>query len=134
MESLNDNDSTSDFLETNQKTYSVEVEKYLLQDRHLICAHIQWNEDVSSFAENLEMGSYLITIHNKNYESIRYPIHIERGEEWSTKNPSGSTVPLSFLPKGLLKQNECYIPEGWFKFGGDSQALNPLPIAMALLR
>ena len=114
-------------LQTDQNTYSVEVEKYLLQDRHLICAHIQWNEDVSSFSEDLEMGSYLITLHKNNFESIRYPIQIGRGEEWNIQNPLGVDVPLTFLPKGFLRQNECYVPEGWFMFGGDTQALNPLP-------
>lgn len=114
-------------LETDQETYSVEVEKYLMQDRHLISAHIQWSEEVSSFSENLEMGSYLVTLHKTNFESIRYPIQLGRGEEWSLVSPAGVSTSLSFLPKGVLKQGECYVPEGWFLFGGDTQALNPLP-------
>jgi len=39
----------------------------------------------------------------------------------------GESAPLSFLPKGYLNHDECYVPEGWFLFGGDPQALNPLP-------
>ena len=125
FEYLNGTGSVS--LNTNQNEYSVEVEKYLLQDRHLICAHIQWKENVSSFHEDLEMGSYLVTCHKNGYEPIRYPVQIGRCEKWTTKTPLGTEQPLSFLPSELLKQDECYVPAGWFHFGGDERALNAIP-------
>ena len=73
------------------------------------------------------MGSYLLTFHKKGFDSVSYPVFIERSGHWANINPEGEEEKLHLPPKGFLNADEAYIPAGWFVFGGDPKALNGLP-------
>ena len=69
------------------------------------------------------MGSHLLMIQAKGFETIRYPISIRRQEYWQCI-PPGQDNPVSIkLPKeGTISDEEICIPPGWFVFGGDPEA------------
>ena len=77
----------------------------------------------------LPMGSYLLLLRAKGHDDVRYPVHIGRQDVWDGVPPCEDLMfPISLHPKGLLSENECYIPAGWFLSGGDDQALSSLPL------
>ncbi|MCA9527892.1 MAG: SUMF1/EgtB/PvdO family nonheme iron enzyme, partial [Myxococcales bacterium] len=50
---------------------------------------------------------------------ITYPVHLGRQARWVAPDP----VPLP----PTLAPDEAYVPPGWFLFGGDAAATDPLP-------
>ena len=75
----------------------------------------------------LEPGSYLCKIQGPSRVEVLYPVFIERGQHWDGVPPEGGAPTPIYLPRhGELREDECYIPAGWFWSGGDTQSPKPL--------
>ncbi|MEL6179281.1 MAG: SUMF1/EgtB/PvdO family nonheme iron enzyme, partial [Myxococcota bacterium] len=80
-------------------------------------------------ATELEQGSYLLTLEAPGYDTVRYPVLIERQKHWNTTPPQ-ATAPQSIQlpPKGVLDpETDCFIPAGWFQLGEQGAAYDTLP-------
>ncbi|MEL6341956.1 MAG: bifunctional serine/threonine-protein kinase/formylglycine-generating enzyme family protein [Myxococcota bacterium] len=76
----------------------------------------------------LAMGSYLLVVQAPGRMTVRYPIWLGRQDQWS-QLPPGDTAPRP-LQLPLLQEmraDEVYVPEGWFRSGGDRDAYQSLP-------
>ncbi len=79
-------------------------------------------------AVSLSMGSYLLEIRAPGCHEVRYPVSIGRQEHWDGIPPGESQArPVVLPPQGQLQADECYVPAGWFRSGGDPQAHSGLP-------
>ncbi len=74
----------------------------------------------------LPMGSYLCRITAPGRVPIRYPVRIRRQKPWTSRGPEGET-PIWLPSSGALEADECYVPAGWYRSGGDLQAAWSLP-------
>jgi serine/threonine protein kinase/formylglycine-generating enzyme required for sulfatase activity len=76
---------------------------------------------------NVPMGSYVLRLSRSGYEDLTYPFEIGRGTTWASIRPDGVEVPVQLLPSGQLGDDDCYVPAGWCRLGGDAQTPNSLP-------
>ncbi len=76
----------------------------------------------------LPRGAWCLEISAPGYETIRYPIHLGRGEHWDGV-PPGGTAPFPIrLPRvGELPEDVVVVPAGWTVVGGDPQSSDALP-------
>ena len=76
----------------------------------------------------LPMGSYLCLLRLPDRPEVRYPVCIERGEHWHGEPPEGEAPHPVVLPAdGELGPDECLVPAGWFRCGGDPHEHRSLP-------
>jgi len=116
-------------LDTNPRGAEVLLHRYELKNRRLRPGFVRTIGKTPIIEHPLPMGSYLLIIRAKGHQEVRYPVHIGRQELWDGVPPNGKrTYPISLPPKGLLSENECYIPAGWFISGGDERAMSSLPL------
>jgi len=77
---------------------------------------------------SMPMGSYLVKLSHPGRVTVDYPVFIERELHWDGVRPGGSNPFPVYLPHPAdLREDECYIPAGWFWSGGDPKARNSLP-------
>ncbi|HHH11274.1 MAG TPA: serine/threonine protein kinase, partial [Sorangium sp.] len=76
----------------------------------------------------LPAASYLLRIEHPKCEPVVYPIHLQRDKPWTRPRP-GSSRPhaIALPPKGSLHPDDCYVPAGWCRIGGDRHAIDSLP-------
>jgi eukaryotic-like serine/threonine-protein kinase len=104
----------------------VSLEKYLVQNNRLISAPIRNLGKTPISKLPVDMGSYLLRIRKKGYETLRYPVTIERMRHWIAVPPTSEKVePVRLLPINSLKDDECHVPTGWFWFGGTGVDATP---------
>lgn len=77
--------------------------------------------------KRLPMGSYVARLSKPGYHDAVYPFAIDRGMNWESMRPDGVEVAVQLLPEGDLGPDDCYVPAGWSRLGGDSQTPNSLP-------
>jgi serine/threonine protein kinase/formylglycine-generating enzyme required for sulfatase activity len=76
----------------------------------------------------LPMGRWLVLLEAEGRHPVRYPVAIGREEHWHGVPPGESEPAAVWLPAlGELGPNECYVPAGWCRIGGDPDA--PLGLA-----
>ena len=75
----------------------------------------------------LNIGSYLLTIEAEGYHACRYPIYNQRNDDHDCLEPDGQSFAIQLLPLGTLAEDDCYIPAGWCRLGGDPHTPNSLP-------
>ncbi len=76
-------------------------------------------------AISIAMGSYLCRIQHPNCEEVRYPVEITRQHHWDGIPPGSATpYPIALPRRGMLGQDEVYVPAGWFQAGG-TEGLQP---------
>jgi len=76
----------------------------------------------------LPAGSYLAVLEAPGCAPARYPVWLGRGAAWQSA-PPGETAPrpVRLLPAGVVRSDEAFVPAGWFRSGGDRQAVDGLP-------
>ncbi len=81
---------------------------------------------------SLPMGSYVLRIEAPGREPVLYPVLMGRKHYWSGTPPQGSAPAKIYLPSpDELEPGDCYVPAGWYQFGGDPGALAGLPGKLA---
>lgn len=76
----------------------------------------------------LSMGSYLCLLRLPQHVDVRYPVFIERCVHWDGVPPEGGEPHPIVLPRPEeLGPDDCYVPAGWFRCGGDPQQERSLP-------
>ncbi|MDI1446195.1 SUMF1/EgtB/PvdO family nonheme iron enzyme [Polyangium sp. 6x1] len=76
----------------------------------------------------LDKGSYLLLLDAPGYETVKYPVLIERGEPWDGCPPGGREAHSIKLPRvGELFVDEVYVPAGYTWTGGDPEAPDSFP-------
>ena len=75
----------------------------------------------------LRHGSWMLEIRHPGFDTVRYPVLIQRDEHW-TGAPPGALRPhrIALPPAGVFGPDECYVPAGWF-LSGDPEAADGLP-------
>jgi formylglycine-generating enzyme required for sulfatase activity len=68
----------------------------------------------------LEHGSWLVELSAPGHHTVRYPVHIARREHHAPASP------VVLPPLGTLGPDDCYVPAGPFRAGGDPEALEAL--------
>lgn len=115
-------------LHTSPPGARVMLSRYVEEDRRLVSRFVADLGETPIRRHRLERGRYLLSITADGHETVRYPVSIERNQHWDGIAPGESTptpVPLPLV--GTLGLGECYVPPGWFTFGGDPQAMLPHP-------
>lgn len=95
----------------------VQLHRYVLRDRRLVPEHVRELGRTPLDAVPLPMGSYLLTLHAKDHQTVRYPIHIRRCQQWDGVGPGGHPVPIPLPRLGELGRQDHYVPAGWFRSG-----------------
>ncbi len=118
-------------LESNCPGVVAELYKYEERDRLLVQKLVRKLGPLPLHAEQLEMGSYMVVLRADNHAQIHYPVHIRRQEHWAGIRYRGAKPYKIELPlDGALAPGEIYIPGGFFRSGGDRDAVESLPAAM----
>lgn len=74
------------------------------------------------------MGSYLCVLRAPGRAEVRYPVFIGRQEHWHSCPPGQDEPEPVVLPRpDELGPDDCYVPAGWFRCGGDRAAEGSLP-------
>lgn len=79
----------------------------------------------------LPHGSYLVELSHPDHATVRVPARVHRARAWPTPPPAGAD-PVIRLP-GPLSDDEIFVAQGWFTFGGDPAAADALPATRAWL-
>lgn len=69
----------------------------------------------------LDRGSYMVRIEAPGCALVNLPVLIERETGWVQDEP------VLLPPEDELGSDDVYVPAGWFIFGGDPAAPDPLP-------
>lgn len=78
-------------------------------------------------AVTLPVGSYQLTLRAPGCEPVAHPIEITRLGHWDGVAPGDSLPTPIRLPRtGELGPDECFVPAGWFRSGGDPEAASAL--------
>ncbi|MCB9781187.1 MAG: SUMF1/EgtB/PvdO family nonheme iron enzyme [Alphaproteobacteria bacterium] len=81
----------------------------------------------------LPMGSYVLHLTAPGRVPVRYPVFIGRQQHWSGVGPDGRPRPI-LLPDAAergaerLGIDDCYVPAGPARVGGDDEATHALPV------
>ena len=106
----------------------VSLLRYTERDRRLVPVPVADLGCTPIARRRLPRGRYLLHIEASGYETVRYPVFIQRNSHWDGVAPGESSpTPVPLPPCGTLGADDCYIPPGWFTFGGDPGALLPGP-------
>jgi eukaryotic-like serine/threonine-protein kinase len=73
----------------------------------------------------LPRGSYIMVIRAPNRAPVRYPVSIGRLEHWDGIAPGGvEPAPIALPALGDVRAGAVYVPQGWFRAGGDPRAVD----------
>jgi serine/threonine protein kinase/formylglycine-generating enzyme required for sulfatase activity len=76
----------------------------------------------------LPMGRWLVVLEAFGRAPVRYPVAIGREEHWHGVPPGEREPAPVWLPApGELGPDDCYVPAGWCRIGGDPDAPLGLP-------
>ena len=104
------------------------LHRYVMHNRRLEARFERSLGTTPLRAAAVPMGSYLCTLRHPDRAAVRYPVSIGRGEHWDGISPEGSEPHPIVLPEpGELGPDDCYVPAGWFRCGGDPSQPNSLP-------
>lgn len=77
-------------------------------------------EEASPRQEHLDSGSYLFRLSSPGYQTVSYPVHLQRGQSFSGK--------VKLYTPTEVGEGYIHIPAGEFWFGGDPEAEMSLPL------
>jgi serine/threonine-protein kinase len=102
--------------------------RYERRDRQLVA--VAWGEPLTTPIRELALptGSWRVELTAPGRAPAIYPVVIGRLAHWDGVPPGGSAplaVPL--LPRDTLGPDDCYVPPGWAKIGGDPGAVLAWP-------
>ena len=96
------------------------LHRYVLEHRRLVPRFERSLGPTPLRTVSLPMGSYLCILRHPDRDDVRYPVSIGRGEHWHGVPPEGGDPHAIPLPRvGALGAEDCYVPAGWFRCGGD---------------
>ncbi|MCO4748271.1 MAG: SUMF1/EgtB/PvdO family nonheme iron enzyme [Proteobacteria bacterium] len=108
-------------LQTKPTGARVTLHRYSLEDRRLVPGPAEELGATPLAPRAIPMGSYLCILEHPDCATVRYPVEITRLGTWTPERPV-------VLPKRhQLGQDAIYVPEGWFRVGGDPKAAQALP-------
>lgn len=113
-------------LVTEQPGLRVTLERYTLRGRRLVAVPERELGVTPLRAVSLPLGSYVCRVHPPDGRpAFAVPVHIDRGAHWDGA-PPGSAEPLALrLPApGELGPEDVWVPPGWFRQGGDPDAVD----------
>ena len=102
------------------------LEQYVPHHRRLVPKVIANLGKSPIVSHSLEIGSYRLRLRKPGHHEVLYPVSIGRGEHWDGVDPTGIQRPIHLPKLGVLGENDCYVPGGWFWAGGDKQVLRSL--------
>jgi serine/threonine-protein kinase len=106
----------------------VELEQYVLRDRRLVPVNRGSLGRTPLQAFPLPHGSYRLRILVPDADEVVYPVYIERGHHWDGRAPGDAEPRPILLPRrDDLGAEDVYVPAGWCRTGGDSDAADSLP-------
>ena len=107
---------------------TVQIYRYVEQERRLVLERFAEAGRTPICRFQLPMGRYLCRIEHPDRADVRYPVFIERGHHWDGIPPDGTDPTPVLLPEvDALGPDDCYIPAGWFWFGGDPRGRFDVP-------
>ncbi len=73
-------------------------------------------------------GSYLARLALPGHHTVDYPFQLDRLEHWDGVRPGSEQPHPVVLPRlGELGEDDCYLPAGWCRVGGDHEIQNRRP-------
>lgn len=107
---------------------TVQLYRYEEQNRRLVAVFVHTLGTTPLVEVPMAMGSYLCVLQREGSEEVQYPVEIGRCGHWSGVAP-GETEPepVWLPPAGWLREDEVYVPAGWFRSGGDLSTPQSLP-------
>ena len=105
------------------------LHRYELHHRRLVPRFVRSLGVTPLHEVSIPMGSYLCVLRHPDRMETRYPVSIGRQEHWDGVAP-GTRAPHAIrLPRvGEIGADECYVPAGWFWYGGDLNATEVKPL------
>ena len=103
--------------------------RYVPERRRLVPVFERALGPTPLFDVRLPHGSYLVEVSAPGYQTLRYPVALDRLERWTGVRPTGSApfrVPLA--PEGALGPDEVYVPAGWTRSGDTEPTAGGLPL------
>lgn len=71
----------------------------------------------------MPFGRLLLRLEAEGHHSVVVPVHLHRGEDWSTTPPEGGGLAVIALPPlGALGAGEVFVAPGWCWIGGERHA------------
>ncbi|MCB9779193.1 MAG: SUMF1/EgtB/PvdO family nonheme iron enzyme [Alphaproteobacteria bacterium] len=112
----------------------VHLFRYVAHNRRLVAEPVRALGTTPLVEVPLPMGSYLLRIEAEGMAPVSYPVEIRRGAHWDGVPPGGSApAPVRLLPADRVGPDDCYVPAGWTRIGGDPAAQGPFPTARVWL-
>ncbi|MCB9676740.1 MAG: SUMF1/EgtB/PvdO family nonheme iron enzyme [Alphaproteobacteria bacterium] len=112
-------------LHTDPSGATVEVFRYVQQNRRLVEERVGPTLRTPVLEETLPMGSYLAIVSHPGRAVVRYPFRVTREGHWDGVAPGETApTPIRLPPEGWLGAGEIYVPAGWFVAGGDPEVFS----------
>jgi len=103
--------------------------RYVEHQRRLVLEHLEDLGTTPILDHELPMGSYLVRLEATGCIPVDYPFRLTRMARWSRTRPGDDgPSPIYLPPVGTLRQDECYVPAGWYVCGGDRKLSTSLPL------
>lgn len=115
-------------LESIPSNCSITCAQFQMVNRRLILGESTELESSPLHEYPFEVGSYVLTLSHPDYHSVQYPIYNQRNSHHDGRDPQGQIAPIRLLPLGTLGNDDCYVPGGWCRLGGDPHTPNSLPL------
>ena len=98
----------------------VRLYRFQIAHRRLVPVYVRSLGHTPIQAVTLPLGRWLLEVRSEGMAVLRYPVHIRRGTHWDGIAP-GDDAPtvVRLLPSEALGENDCHVPPGWFRAGGD---------------
>lgn len=107
---------------------NVDLFRYEPRHRRLVPMFVRSLGRTPIRAVELPRGSYLLIVSEPGFADVRYPVHIGREEHWDGIRPGDSRpTPIRLPLVDELGWDDCYVPAGWFRSGGDAMTPGALP-------
>lgn len=115
-------------LATDPPGADVALFRSILQDRRRVYVRVGELGRTPLRGVDLPMGSYRLELRAPGRITVRYPVHLPRGEHWEGVAPGERSPYPIYLPKpDDLADEDIYVPAGWFQAGGDPLAVQGGP-------
>lgn len=114
-------------LVTNPPAAKVFLAPYETRQRRLVPGEERLLGVTPLAQEPLDMGRYQLRIVAEGCHEVIYPVDIGRQHHWDGADPSGVVKPVVLPRLGSLGRDDCFIPPGLFRCGGDPGVPLQLP-------
>ena len=106
---------------------SVYLARFDTQDRRLVAGPERLLGTTPLTSVSIPQGRYVLRIVAEGRHEVIYPVEIDRQGHWDGVDPEGHVPSVWLPPLGHLEADECYVPAGPFRCGGDPAVPLKLP-------